>query len=175
MNIFYIHQNAVTAAKAMTSKHVVKMILESAQLLSTAHRMLDGKFKIGLTETGRRQQQWDHENSALYKATHVNHPSAVWVRESDENYEWLYDHFIALTQEYSSRYFGRTHATAKLLAHDLCLPPKNIKCGNMTKMPQAMPECYQNKDSVFAYRSYYVSEKLKTEQDIDRYCSVLGL
>lgn len=175
MNIFHIHQNPVIAAKAMTNKHIIKMTCESAQMLSTAHRILDGKFKIGLTKSGCKQQQWDHENINLYKATHVNHPSNVWVRESDSNYEWLYDHFIALSREYSSRYFGRVHGSAKLLAHSLSVPPKNINYGPMTRMPQAMPVCYHCKDSIEAYRAYYVSEKLKTDEDIERYCSVLKL
>jgi hypothetical protein len=87
MNIFYIHENPTISAKAMSNKHVVKMILESAQLLSTAHHILDKST-----------------SSELYKPTHKNHPSAIWVRQSYKNYQWLYNHFISLCEEYTKRY-----------------------------------------------------------------------
>ena len=89
MNIFYLARDPEIAAQMMCDKHVVKMILESAQMLSTAHRVLDGD---------------EYANShGLYKMAHKNHPSTIWVRSSVKNYMWLYDHMIALMNEYTHR------------------------------------------------------------------------
>ena len=85
MNIFYLHKDPVESAKLHCDKHVCKMIIEYAQMLSTAHRMLDGKEYISQTLGGRRIKRWKHPNSnmegVLYKASHINHPSAIWVRD----------------------------------------------------------------------------------------------
>lgn len=173
MNIFYIHDNPYVAASAMTNKHVVKMILESAQLLSSAHRVLDGIHYNGFTKTGRKQQQWHHPEQTLYKATHVNHPSAVWARKNSANYQWLFHHFNALSQEYTNRY-GKIHATWIKLVNILADSPVNIeKCDIISSMPQAMPEVYHDNDSVLAYRKYYQGEKLKLDVDKNRYQSIL--
>ena len=78
MNIFYISEDPVQAAQWMVDKHVVKMILESAQLLSTAHRLLDGREIEGKTKTGRKARRWildDSREPIVYQATHINHPS----------------------------------------------------------------------------------------------------
>jgi len=89
MNIFYLHTDPTVAARAMTNKHIVKMILESAQLMSTAHRVLDGTPYTRLSKSGARLKRYHHP-LPLYEATHINHPSAVWVRESGRNYEKNY-------------------------------------------------------------------------------------
>ena len=107
MNIFFIDPNPTQAAEWMVDKHVVKMILESAQLLSTAHRILDGVEYQGQSQSGRKARRWkllDQRENVLYSATHINHPSAVWCRASVENYNWLVDHFYALMGEYTYRY-----------------------------------------------------------------------
>ena len=82
MNIFYLDEKPLTAARMHCDKHVVKMIIESAQMLSTAHRTLDGNDYA------------DRMN--LYKATHKNHPANIWVRESAENYLCLYNLFTLI-------------------------------------------------------------------------------
>jgi hypothetical protein len=156
MNIFYLHTDPVISAQAMTNKHVVKMILESAQLLSTAHHVLDG------------------DNNLLYKKTHVNHPSNIWTRESVDNYNWLYQHFIALCEEYTKRY-GKIHMTQTKLANMLKTPPRNIKHIPSTKVRIAISDTrWHHSDPVQAYRTYYQQEKLKLEQDITRYHSIIG-
>jgi hypothetical protein len=108
MNIFMLHTKPTIAAQSMVDKHVVKMILETAQLLCTAHRVIDGEMYIDKTASGRKIKRWKHPDSYmeenLYKATHINHPSAVWCREHIGNYIWLYDHFKALLEEYTFRY-----------------------------------------------------------------------
>ena len=110
MNIFYLSHDPVQAAKYQYNKHVVKMILETAQLLCTAHHELGTNIDIP------------------YKATHKNHPSAIWVRSSAEAYMWAYEHMLALGKEYTKRY-GKEHLTiAKcrdVLYHNVCL--MNIK------------------------------------------------
>lgn len=143
----------------MVDKHVVKMILESAQLLSTAHRVLDGIESVGKSPTGRKQKTWtlgDARENVLYKSTHVNHPSAVWTRKSVENYNWLVEHFYALGDEYTYRY-GKTHKSfAGDLAYMLQSPPKNLTEYDMTVMPSAMAdEFIVDEDPIINYRNYY--------------------
>jgi hypothetical protein len=84
MNIFYLDHDAERCAEMHNDKHVVKMILEYAQLLSTAHRVLDGTIIDRLSPSGRKQKAYllaDNRESSLYSATHINHPSAVWVKK----------------------------------------------------------------------------------------------
>lgn len=179
MNIFYIHKDPKIAAQAMTNKHVIKMILESAQLMSTAKRMLDGEHYID-DSSGRRLQRWrmknPEEEKILYKATHFNHPSAIWARESIANYMWLYEHFIALCDEYTLRY-KKIHATYAKLADVLSIPPKNIPAIPMTPVKLAITNrdyIVENRP-VSSYRNYYEAEKLLTPEDIERYYRVLKL
>lgn len=155
MNIFYIHTNPVVSATAMSDKHVVKMILESAQLLSTAHHMLDSEVK-----------------HLLYKPTHVNHPSNKWVRESAKHYKWLYEHFVALCEEYTKR-FNKVHATETKLKELLSSIPTRLQDNGFIEPPCAMPDLYKNGNSMLSYRSYYEAEKFFNEKDKLRYTSVI--
>jgi hypothetical protein len=161
MNIFYLHDNAKVSAMAMTNKHVVKMIVESTQLLSTAHHVLDGPDAI----------------SGIYKPTHKNHPSAVWVRESMGNYLWLRDHTYFLLQEYASRYNKQPtdHATYVVWAR-LKYPPKHIP-SILTKTPIRLAITNVNyhipNNPIASYRKYYEAEKLRTDEDKSRYFNVL--
>lgn len=158
MNIFYIDRCPVAAAQGMVDRHVVKMILESAQLLSTAHRFLDGREVAGKSKTGRNAKRWvldDSRDAVLYQATHINHPSAVWCRKSVENYNWLVKHFFALGEEYTYRY-GKTHKCFGELSYQLQSPPKNLTNYDMTTMPSAMaPEYVISEDPLENYRNYY--------------------
>ncbi len=80
MNIFYLSKDTKECSQMHVDKHCVKMILEYAQLLSTAHRVLDGTCMIGISDLGRKRTSWilpDNRYNILYKATHINHPSAV--------------------------------------------------------------------------------------------------
>ena len=144
MNIFYLDRDPVIAAQMMCDKHVVKMILESAQMLSTAHRVLDGDYRA--------------DRGGFYKIAHKNHPSTIWVRASSENYRWLWKHFDALLKEYTHRY-GKHHATERL-RNILYMPPLNIVHGvPLTDPPQCMPEVCKGEDTVLAYQNYYIIEK----------------
>ena len=148
MNIFYLDRDVQLAAQYHCDKHVVKMILESAQLLSTAHRYLDGEMQIrqrlvpGTLENPkyRKHKSWvlqDAREHVLYSATHINHPSAIWCRENIQNYNWLYQLFHELCHEYTYRY-GKVHACAKLI-DVLRSPPVNIKFGDFFAPTPAMP------------------------------------
>ena len=158
MNIFYIDKDPRTCAEQMVDKHVVKMILETAQLLSTAHRMIDGVLFVGKTKTGRNVKRWrlddPKKDETIYQATHVNHPSAVWCRASNNNYNWLFCHFEALLTEYTYRY-GKVHKCAELVPY-LREYPKAIHVGYFTPVTPAMPDEYKvEHDSVASYRNYY--------------------
>mgnify|MGYP000022836428 CR=1 FL=1 len=164
MNIFAIDNDPKQAAEWLVDKHVVKMILETAQLLSTAHRVLDGKKVEGkkmvagsMPVRWRKFTKWqllDSRETVLYSATHVNHPSAVWCRQNLHNYNWLYDHFVALLQEYTYRY-GKVHKCAPMTLH-LRFAPLHIGLGNLTPVTPAMPDEYKvPNDHVESYRNYY--------------------
>jgi len=162
MNIFYLDYNQKNCAEMHVDKHCVKMILEYAQLLSTTHRVLDGNLFVGVSKTGRKQTRYvlpNHRESTLYSATHINHPSAVWVRKSARNYLWLFDMFVALLNEYTYRY-GKIHKCATLL-NSLCVPPKNIPYyGEFTEPTPAMPDQYKIPgDAIQSYKNYYNGEK----------------
>lgn len=161
MNIFYLDHDVKTCAEMHNDKHCIKMILEYAQLLSTAHRVLDGTLSVGLSASGRKKTSYvlmDQRDSILYTATHINHPSAIWVRKSDANYAWLYRMFGALMDEYSYRY-GKVHACEKL-SKALSHRPKNIPKGEFTEPTPAMPdEIKIAGSSIASYRNYYINSK----------------
>ena len=142
MNIFYLHSDPKVAASYFYDKHKVKMILECAQMLCTAH--------IALGNDG-----------VPYKKSHLNHPSSVWARANNENYHWLYNHMLALGEEYTNRY-KRTHLTITKCKDILAVAPLNIPTGSFNEPPQCMPDEYKvDNDSVSAYWNYYEQDKYK--------------
>ena len=165
MNIFYLDHDVRKCAEMHNDKHTVKMILEYAQLLSTAHRVLDGEQTPWFTTAaGRKKREWmlyDDRQNILYAATHLNHPSAVWVRQSTENYLWLSNLLVALCEEYTHRY-GKTH---KVERDGLCFVllknvPANIGNKGWSEPTPAMPdEVKIPGDSIASYRNYYINNK----------------
>lgn len=143
MNIFTTNDCPVISAQEMCDKHVVKMIVEYAQLMSTAHRVLDGEQYEGRSKAGRRIQRWLHPDKnmeeLLYKASHIKHPSGVWCRTTTANYTWLYKHFKASCKEYTRRY-NRTHLTDTKMSKVLSSPPKNLAKGKQTEFAVAIAE-----------------------------------
>jgi hypothetical protein len=166
MNLFILDLNPAKAAQLQCDKHVVKMIVESAQMLSTAHRILDGHSIRASSKSGKTQVKvWLHPDpdtdNVLYKAVHSAHPCTVWTMASAMNYDWHYAHFVALCDEYTHRY-GKVHLTDKLLRGMLSKPPKNIKCVSMTPFALAMksnPECMFTDDPVKSYRMFYQTKQ----------------
>jgi hypothetical protein len=153
MNIFYFYPCPTLSAQAQPDKMLVKMPLETAQMLSTAHRELDG------------DEYADANN--LYKRAYWNHPCTIWARQTKENYLWLYKHFIALGNEYYYRYQKR-HASLVKLGYPLGTPPKNIPEGNLTPPALAMPDQYKTKDPVESYRNYCIAEKTYAQWNKNR-------
>ena len=139
MNIFYISTDPVRAAVWQCDKHVVKMILESAQMLCTAHH-----------EFGN--------HGVPYKVAHRNHPSTVWARSGVKQYKWLYRHFQALSDEYTDRY-GKVHLSWEKCAQALSEPPMGIPDIEWTDPPQCMPDECKRASSREAYRVYYFKYK----------------
>ncbi len=172
MNIFYLDPDPKTCAEYHCDKHTCKMIIEYAQLMSTAHRVLDGDEYTDLTANGRRIKRWrlpDSRENLLYKASHMNHPSAIWCRENRKNYIWLYQMWYHLLQEYTYRY-GKTHLCAKLV-ESLAEWPMNIPNGEFFAPTPAMPVDLKvmaenpvpgrKYDSLKSYHKYYIQEKVR--------------
>ena len=146
MNIFFLDRRPDDCAEMHNDKHVVKMILESAQMLSTAHRELDG----------------NNVPDILYKSTHKNHPSTIWTRSSKQHYDWLFRLFRMLSAEYSIRYSDhnfKVHKTWDKLGKLLEQAPKNIVDNGWVDPPQCMPDHCKKPDTIDAYRNYYLTEK----------------
>jgi hypothetical protein len=166
MNVFFLDRNPRLAAQYHCDVHVTKMILESAQLLSVAHRILDGEETIRVSLKGRKLKDWvlpDWRQDVLYKTSHYNHPCARWVRESNANYYWLESLLKCLYNEYTLRY-NKVHLTQIKLEDALVFSPDNIPKQEFTDPPQAMdlyPQCKVPGDVVQAYRNYY--KEIKSE------------
>lgn len=139
MNIFFLHLIPSICALYHVDKHVVKMILESTQLLCSAHLMTESEYV------------------PPYKLTHKNHPCSIWVRKSLQNYLWLIELSKELCKEYTYRY-GKTHKCQSIIEDlEVNLPP--LPELGFTSPAQAMPDMYKDIDPVEAYRTYYYFEK----------------
>lgn len=136
MNIFYTSNDPITCANEHCSVHTRKMIVEYAQLLSTAHHVLDGDKAI----------------KGIYKCTHKNHPSAVWVRESTEHYNYVYFVMERLIENYAA-YTGKTHATSKLL-RTLWDAPLELTYTGFREPPKCMPDEFKEEDTCISYKKY---------------------
>jgi hypothetical protein len=137
MNIFFLDFDTQKCAQYHCDKHVVKMILETAQLLCGAHHVTGG--------------------NAQYKLSHKNHPCAIWTRESLSNYLYLCDLGLELCKEYTYRY-GRRHKSQDVI--EWCVTNKpNINDIGFTTPPKAMPDEYKVMDVVESYRNYYMGAK----------------
>lgn len=137
MNVFALHYDPRQAARWHCDAHVVKMVLETAQLLCTAHHL-----------TG---------STAPYRPTHANHPCAVWARDSQANYLWLCELGLELCREYTARY-GRVHASEKVL-WELSRNAPDLPYRGLTPFAQAMPKDLKGSDPVEAYRRYYQTKR----------------
>ena len=136
MNIFFLDKDPKIAAQLQCDKHVVKMVLETAQMLSTAARKRG--FELG------------------YKAAYPKHPMTLWISESPNNYSWAIQHGLALGTEYQLRYH-KVHKSHEVIKELAMLD--NGDSTQMTKPPQCMPDEYKTDDYVQSYRNYYVGDK----------------
>ena len=135
MNIFYLDRDIEKCVQMHCDKHVVKMCIEYAQLLSSVHHM---------TGTGNEQ---------MYKLTHKNHPDAIWARTSFENYAYLVSLAVLLGEEYTFRY-GKVHKSIELVES---LPwPSGVPTGSFSEPPKCVHDDFKSiEDVVEAYRAYY--------------------
>lgn len=136
MNIFILNLDPTAAARDLCDKHVVKMVLETGQILSTVHHI------YGSTDP------------AFYHPTHKNHPCVRWAAASKDNYRWLCRHFMELGWQYYHRY-GRTHKTYEKLFLPAMKPPSGMPDVGRTPFALAMPNEYKCDDPVESYRNYY--------------------
>jgi hypothetical protein len=141
MNIFFLHFDPKTCAQMHCDKHIVKMALETSQLLCGAHHMT-------MKSTVYKPE---------YKLSHKNHPCSKWVRTSLSNYKWLCELGIEICMEYTYRY-GKIHKCQKII-EDLSKNLPDIEDIGFIQPYQAMPDVYKDEDSVEAYRQYYIFEK----------------
>ena len=141
MNIFYLHKDPYKAASYVYDKHKVKMILESAQMLCTAHRYYGNE-------------------DVPYKTAHLNHPSSIWCRENTHHYYWLYEHMLALGREYTNRY-NKIHLTITKCAEPLMRHPDGMPTLEYKQPPQCMPDEFKRSDAIHGYWRYYIIEKAK--------------
>ena len=137
MNIFFLDFDVKKCAEYHANSHVVKMVLETAQLLCGVH--------------------WVQGSEAPYKLSHKNHPCSIWVRESLSNYLYLCELGLALGEEYTYRY-GKTHKSIEVIQWCLSNRP-NIKDIDFTTPPLAMPDEYKVDSVVESYRNYYKGAK----------------
>jgi hypothetical protein len=140
MNIFVLDENPQIAAQMHNDKHVVKMILETAQLLCGVHWVTDSQYSIP------------------YKLSHKNHPCSIWVRECIENYIWLCDLGLSLCEEYTHRY-GKRHKSQDIIEWALVNKPELKENGDITPFALAMPDECKKTSAVDSYRLYYITHK----------------
>ena len=146
MNLFYLDRDPVTAASYHYDKHKVKMVLEAAQMLCTAHHCYGDE---------------DQKHLIPYKQAHLNHPSTIWVRRSRSTYFWAYEYMMALGREYTKRY-GKEHLTIAKCRDFLAQYPVHIQGDDWCEPPQCMPDEYKVEgDSIAAYWNYYEGDKYK--------------
>lgn len=140
MNIFVVDFDPKKAARDLCDKHVVKMVTESAQLLSTwAHHQ--NKF----------------DSNSLFKATHINHPCNIWLRQSNANVAWLIVHALEMSYEYTRRYH-KIHKSQSVIDY----VAKNVEFNNFeqhTDFVLCMPDQYKQSCPVKSYRSFYKGDK----------------
>ena len=145
MNIFFLDENPTLSAQYHVDKHVVKMILETAQLLCSVHHVTD--------------QDTDQDTDQVpYKLSHKNHPCAVWARQSLSNYLYLCELGLELGKEYTHRY-GKRHKSIDVINWCIINKP-NIPDIGFTTPAMAMPDEFKVDSVVESYRNYYMGAKI---------------
>lgn len=164
MNLFYLDQDIKKCAEYHIDKHVVKMILESAQLLCTTlwvDRAVGYKpEKLTKDELAEVKYFQQVEQVAPYKPISINHPCAIWTRSSYDNYVWVISYATALFEEYRFRYgMFKTHKSFEAIA--ALKKPNSIPSIGLTRHALAMPDQYKTNCVIQSYRNYYIEEKTK--------------
>lgn len=142
MNIFHLDKDPLLCAKYHCDKHVVKMILETGQMLCTAYQR-----HYGLKDD-------------LYKPAYPHHPMTKWVGDSGGNFSFTIKLFDSLLAEYTDRY-NKVHKTFRiyLLLNSKYKKWQDMK-GDFINPPLCMPDEYKLDDYVQSYKNYYIGEKM---------------
>jgi hypothetical protein len=139
LNIFVLDENPAIAARMLCDRHVSKMILETAQILSAV------------------AARYNHPN--IYKVTHANHPCTLWAGDRRANWEWLVRHGMAMGGE-KLRRTGKGHKSLAVIYwyqnNDYGPPEDGL---SMSPFALAMPDTYKDTDAIKAYRNYYLGDK----------------
>ena len=155
MNIFYVSHKPSRCARWHCDKHVVKMILETTQLLYTAHWVLRET-----PDFSRAPYRKDMTERGYKSIRNRKHPSAIWTRESLQHYMWLCQLGKHLCLEYKHRFGSKKeHGSEKHIQWLTANPPAELKNNGWKQPPQAMPEEFQRSNSISAYRAYYLGPK----------------
>jgi len=162
MNIFVLDHDHKKCAEYHPDQHQ-KLILESFQLLSSAHRMIDGEMIEGVSQNGRKKKEYKlpdpKMDELVYATSHSGHPCTVWTKETADNYSWLHEHAKCLTEEFTYR-TGKVHLSWEKLGKILATPPKGLTKTGLTEFCQCMPDEYKVEgDPVQGYRNYFNGEK----------------
>lgn len=139
MNVFYLDEDVRRAARYHVDKHVVKMPLECAQMLSTAVILNGGTSK--------------------YRISHKNHPSSKWVRDTRANFLWLFGLAICLCEEHRYRYYKKEYHKSRDVIIECYNQVELIPEGDFYEPPQCMPDEYKMPNAVDGYRKYYMNDK----------------
>lgn len=148
MNIFLLDTDLESSVKSLCDQHVVKMTLETAQILSTA------AFSLKLPRTS-----WQ------YQPTHINHPCCIWAGESIVNFNWLSNYGQAISQEFSYR-FNKIHGSQLTLdnLHRLVTKTNQPESFALAIKPAHRTAIYKPRLpldlAVIEYRNYYLRDKI---------------
>lgn len=143
MNIFFLDEDPELSAQMLCDKHIPKMLVETCQMLSTAYQRHMG------------------EHESLYKPAYPKHPMTIWVGDSRANFDWAFDHAVAISQQFRQRY-NKEHKSSRILeilAEKYILETIDIPHNSFQNPPQCMPDAYKCNDYVQAYRDYYWHDK----------------
>jgi len=186
MNIFFTDKCPIQAANNLSDIHIVAMIRETAQMLSTAHRTLDGENINGVSIVRRNYNDTSSEyikkksikiltsfdervqikNSKklvslnIYMTTHINHPSTIWARTNNAAYKWLLTHWEEMNRIYTTK-TGNVHGSLILRPYLSNVPININQDDNLPVMPMCMPDEYKQNCPIEAYKSFYISKQDK--------------
>lgn len=175
MNIFALHPNPKKAARWHADKHVVKMLLESVQMLYAAHWVISypyiltkkGPFAVSTLQKGLPTPpsmrtapfQLNNPKQHGYRPVHVHHPCTVWVRSSRANYLWLCELALALAKEHAHRWPTNPPSSCAVHAQWLQTNVPDLPDIPLTPFAQAMPDLYKRGDPIKSYRAFYKGSK----------------
>lgn len=177
MNIFALHPNPRKAARWHADKHVVKMLLESVQMLYTVHWttafpfLLQFRAPIQVSKVqktlplppsllyGKAPYQLQNPENRGYRPVHIHHPCTTWVRSSKANYLWLCRLAIALAEEHHHRWPSSLPHSCEAHAHWLFTHPPALPNLPLTQFAEAMPDIYKKHNPIASYRAFYKGSK----------------